>query len=50
MMVTQAVKDAITIRDAQNYEYPQGIDMIFVSGNGELFSIPRLVHIAKEES
>ena len=46
VMVTQTVKDAITTRDAQNYEYPQGIDMIFVSSNGDLFSIPRLVTIS----
>jgi alpha-D-ribose 1-methylphosphonate 5-triphosphate synthase subunit PhnH len=48
VMITQTVKDAITIRDAQNYEYPQGIDMIFASSNGELLSIPRL--IAKSDS
>jgi len=43
VMVTQTVKDAMTIRDAQNYEYPQGIDLLFISGAGELFAIPRLV-------
>jgi alpha-D-ribose 1-methylphosphonate 5-triphosphate synthase subunit PhnH len=47
-MITQTVKDAITIRDAQNYEYSQGIDMIFASKNGKLLSIPRL--ITKEDS
>jgi len=43
VMVTQTVKDAIAMRDAQNYEYPQGIDLLFISGAGELFAIPRLV-------
>jgi alpha-D-ribose 1-methylphosphonate 5-triphosphate synthase subunit PhnH len=43
-MVTQAVKDAIAIRNAQYYEYPQGIDFLFASGAGELFAIPRLVN------
>jgi len=46
-MVTQTVKDAITIRDAQNYEYPQGIDLLFVSGLGEMFAIPRLVKVVE---
>lgn len=37
-----AVKDLIALRDVQNYEYPQGIDLIFISSEGELFAIPRL--------
>jgi alpha-D-ribose 1-methylphosphonate 5-triphosphate synthase subunit PhnH len=41
--LTQTVKDAIALRDAQRYEYPQGIDLIFISRVGELFAIPRLV-------
>jgi len=45
VMVTQTVKDAVTIRDAQNYEYPQGIDLLFMSGSGELLAIPRLVKV-----
>jgi alpha-D-ribose 1-methylphosphonate 5-triphosphate synthase subunit PhnH len=40
---TQIAKDAVAIRDAQNYEYPQGIDLLFISGAGELLAIPRLV-------
>ena len=40
--ITQTVKDAIALRDAQNYEYPQGIDLLFISDEGELFAIPRL--------
>ena len=39
---------AIELRKQQNYEYPQGIDFIFVTADGELFSIPRLV-MTKEE-
>ena len=45
VQVTQIVHDAIILRDAQNYEYPQGIDLIFVSGAGELFAIPRLTRM-----
>ena len=44
VQVTQAVKDAIALRDAQNYEYPEGIDLIFVSGGGGLLAVPRLVN------
>jgi len=42
---TQTVKDAIALRDAQNYEYPKGIDLIFVSSTGELIAIPRLTRV-----
>ena len=45
IQTTQTVKEAIELRDAQNYEYPQGIDLIFVSNNGELFAIPRLTRM-----
>lgn len=37
------VEKALQVRDRQFYEYPQGIDFIFVSGEGELFSVPRLI-------
>ena len=47
VQATQTVKDAIILRDAQNYEYPQGIDLVFVSSNGELFAIPRLVKVVQ---
>ena len=40
---SQTIKNAITLRDAQNYEYPQGIDLIFINNSGELRAIPRLV-------
>ena len=36
-------KDAIALRDAQNYEYPQGIDLIFITDGGELSGICRSV-------
>jgi len=43
VLVTQTVKEILELRDAQCYEYPQGIDLIFVSDEGALFAIPRLV-------
>jgi alpha-D-ribose 1-methylphosphonate 5-triphosphate synthase subunit PhnH len=46
--VTQTVKYAVMLRDAQNYEYPQGIDMLFVSNDGGLFAIPRLTRMEAE--
>lgn len=36
---------ALKLRDAQFYEYPQGIDFIFIKGNGDLFAIPRLTGV-----
>jgi len=45
--VTQTVKDAINLRDSQYYEYPHGIDLIFISSDGELFAIPRLVKVVQ---
>jgi len=43
VQATQIIKDAVVLRDKQYYEYPQGIDLIFISGDGELIAIPRLV-------
>lgn len=40
---TELVKTALDIRDKQYYEYPQGIDLIFVSDDGKLSAIPRLI-------
>jgi len=45
IQATQTVKEAIISRDEQHYEYPQGIDLVFVSSDGELFAIPRLTRI-----
>jgi len=39
----QVVKDAIACRDLQYYEYPQGIDLLFISETGDMFAVPRLV-------
>ncbi|MDR1579768.1 MAG: phosphonate C-P lyase system protein PhnH [Synergistaceae bacterium] len=39
---TQMVKYAVMLRDAQHYEYPRGIDLLFLSDNGEMFAVPRL--------
>ncbi len=36
------VQTALQLRDNQCYEYPQGIDFIFISSAGELLAIPRL--------
>ena len=41
--VTQTVLDTIVQRDAQYFEYPQGIDLLFVTDEGGLLAIPRLV-------
>lgn len=43
LCVSETVETAVRLRDAQAYEYPQGVDMIFVSENGEILCIPRLV-------
>jgi alpha-D-ribose 1-methylphosphonate 5-triphosphate synthase subunit PhnH len=42
VIVSNTVCKAIAARDSQNYEYPQGVDFIFVSDSGEIFCIPRL--------
>ena len=41
VQTTQRVKKAIALRDEQDYEYPQGIDLIFISNDGGLIAIPR---------
>ncbi|MCL1913390.1 MAG: phosphonate C-P lyase system protein PhnH [Eubacteriaceae bacterium] len=47
LLAPQVAIDAIKLRDAQNYEYPQGIDLLFISGNGDLFAIPRMVKVVE---
>jgi alpha-D-ribose 1-methylphosphonate 5-triphosphate synthase subunit PhnH len=47
IQVTQIVKEAVVLRDTQYYEYPQGIDLIFVSEAGELFAVPRLARVVQ---
>ena len=44
IQVTQTVKNTIAMRDMQHYEYPQGIDLIYISSDGSLTAIPRLIH------
>lgn len=39
---TDVVRTALELRDGQFYEYPQGIDFLFVSDRGGLVAIPRL--------
>ena len=38
----ETVELAISTRDNYFFEYPQGLDFLFVQENGDLFSIPRL--------
>ncbi len=40
---SETVCHAIALRDARQYEYPMGIDMIFVTDDGNVTCIPRLV-------
>lgn len=47
IQVADMVVKAMRLRDMQNYEYPQGVDMMFVTEDMEIFCIPRLV--LKEE-
>jgi alpha-D-ribose 1-methylphosphonate 5-triphosphate synthase subunit PhnH len=42
---TELVARALKLRDAQQYELPQGIDFIFVSDDGDLLAIPRLTRM-----
>ncbi len=39
--VSETVMTALRLRDKQHYEYPQGIDLFFVSENGDFFAVPR---------
>lgn len=40
--ISQLIKTALQLRDNQYYEYPQGIDLLFVTDGGELLALPRL--------
>lgn len=40
---SKTVHQAIVLRDQQEYEYPMGVDLIFVTDNGDMVCIPRLV-------
>lgn len=41
--VSALVRNILWLRDQQYYEYPQGVDLLFVNRQGVLFAIPRLV-------
>jgi alpha-D-ribose 1-methylphosphonate 5-triphosphate synthase subunit PhnH len=43
--VTETMREAVAYRDAQGYEYPQGIDLIFISDAGALTAFPRLTRM-----
>lgn len=47
ILASPTVKAALSCRDEQDYEYPQGIDLIFISENGELIAVPRLVKVVE---
>lgn len=46
-LVSQTVRVALSCRDEQRYEYPQGVDLFFISGRGELMAVPRLVKVVE---
>lgn len=48
LTVSDIVEATVNQRDSQAYEYPQGVDLIFVSDDSEILCIPRLV-LQKEE-
>ena len=48
LLVPETAEWAMNLRDAQAYEYPQGVDMIFVNDCGDIFCIPRLVMKEKQ--
>lgn len=41
--VSESALMALKLRDEQEYEYPQGIDLMFLTDGGDLYAIPRLV-------
>lgn len=43
LTVPEVVKTALRLRDEQVYEYPQGVDFIFVTEDERILCIPRLV-------
>ena len=42
LFVSDVVYRAVNLRDKQRYEYPQGVDMVFVSKESNILCIPRL--------
>lgn len=47
--VPETMKRAFELREAQGYEYPEGIDFVFLLEDGTLMAFPRLVRIRQEE-
>jgi len=43
VFASMLIKHAMLLRNQQSFEYPQGIDLFFLSTDGELIGIPRLV-------
>lgn len=39
--ISRTVTDAVSLRDSQFYEYPIGVDFLFVDDEANLFAIPR---------
>ena len=48
--VPETAQRAMELRDAQGYEYPQGVDLVFVTEEKDIFCIPRLVLKKEEQS
>jgi len=40
---TSTMLDALRLRDEQSYEYPEGIDFLFVTADSNIIALPRLV-------
>lgn len=40
---SEIVRQTLLLRDQQEYEYPMGVDLIFVTDSGDVTCIPRLV-------
>ena len=41
--VSETARRALSLRDAQQYEYPQGVDLVLIKPDGTFFCVPRLV-------
>jgi phosphonate C-P lyase system protein PhnH len=43
LTLSDAVVSALGMRDSMDFVYPQGVDLVFISADGDLFAVPRLV-------
>lgn len=41
VQATRTMLDAVTARDSRGLEYPEGIDMIFITDGGRMLALPR---------